>query len=53
VHVTYARWLTPNRRQIDGGGLMPDLEVAITDEDRNQGHDPQLERAVEYLKKGQ
>jgi carboxyl-terminal processing protease len=53
VHITYARWITPKRRQIDGEGLIPDLEVPITDEDRNQGRDPQLERAIEYLTTGQ
>lgn len=49
VHITAAKWLTPNRRQIDGQGLVPDLQVSITEEDRNQGRDPQLERAVEHL----
>jgi carboxyl-terminal processing protease len=49
VHVTSAQWLTPNRHQISGEGLTPDLEVPITDDDRSQGRDPQLERAVEYL----
>jgi carboxyl-terminal processing protease len=53
VHITYARWLTPNRRHIDGEGLNPDLEVIITDEDRSEGRDPQLERAIEYLETGQ
>jgi carboxyl-terminal processing protease len=53
VHVTSAEWLTPNRRQIHGAGLSPDLEVAFTEEDHNQGRDPQLERAVEYLLNGQ
>jgi carboxyl-terminal processing protease len=53
VHITYAKWLTPKRRQIDGQGLQPNLEVAITDADRNAGLDPQLERAIEYLISGQ
>lgn len=53
VHITYAKWLTPNHRHIDGQGLQPDLEVAITDPDRNAGLDPQLERAIEYLTAGQ
>jgi carboxyl-terminal processing protease len=53
VHVTSAQWLTPNRHQISGQGLTPDLEVTISDEDRSQGHDPQLERAIEYLTIGQ
>jgi carboxyl-terminal processing protease len=53
VHITAAKWLTPDRRQIDGQGLMPDLEVSITEEDRSQGRDTQLERAIEYLFTGQ
>ena len=53
VHITAAKWLTPDRRQIDGQGLLPDLEVSITDEDRTQGRDTQLERAIEYLLTGQ
>lgn len=52
VHITASKWLTPNRRQIDQQGLMPDLEVLITDEDRGQGRDPQLERALEALLTG-
>jgi carboxyl-terminal processing protease len=50
VHITYAKWLTPDRRQIDGQGLTPDVEVTISEEDRNQGRDPQLERAIEVLR---
>jgi carboxyl-terminal processing protease len=53
VHITYAKWITPNRRHIDGQGLLPDFEVDITDDDRSQGRDPQLERALEYLSTGQ
>jgi len=53
VHITAAKWLTPNRRQIDGQGLMPDQEGLITEEDRTQGRDPQLERAIESLTSGQ
>jgi carboxyl-terminal processing protease len=49
VHVTVARWLTPNRHQIDNQGLAPDIEVAVSEEDRTAGKDPQLERAVAYL----
>ncbi len=52
VHITSSKWLTPNRRQIDQQGLMPDLEIPITDEDRNQGRDTQLERALEVLLAG-
>ncbi len=49
VHVTFADWLTPNRARITGVGLTPDFEVAVTDDDRSQGRDPQLERAIQYL----
>jgi carboxyl-terminal processing protease len=53
VHITSAKFLTPNRHQIDGQGLLPDFEVLITDDDRSQGRDTQLERAIEYLTNGQ
>lgn len=53
VHITYAKWLTPNRRHIDGEGLNPDLKVIVTDEDRDEERDPQLERAIEFLETGQ
>jgi carboxyl-terminal processing protease len=49
VHITYAEWLTPHRRHISGQGLAPDLDVVISEEDRGQGRDTQLERAIEYL----
>ncbi|MBN1659565.1 MAG: S41 family peptidase [Anaerolineae bacterium] len=49
VHITYAEWLTPDRRQISGQGLTPDLVVGISEEDRSQGRDTQLERALGYL----
>jgi carboxyl-terminal processing protease len=53
VHITSAQWLTPNRNQISGQGLTPDLEVLLTAEDSSQGRDTQLERAIEYLSTGQ
>lgn len=52
VHITSAKWLTPNRQQISGEGLAPSIEVAITEEDRAQERDTQLERAIEYLTTG-
>ncbi len=50
VHITHAQWFTPLRRAITGEGLTPDLQVPITEEDRNQGRDPQLEEAIEHLR---
>jgi len=49
VHVTSARWLTPNHRTLDGNGLEPDIPVATTQEDIDNGRDPVLDRAVQYL----
>jgi carboxyl-terminal processing protease len=50
LHVTVARWLTPNRHQIDHTGLEPDVVVTIAAEDRDAGRDPQLARAESWLK---
>lgn len=49
LHVTVAKWFTPNGNAIDGTGLMPDIEVPLTEDDRTAGRDPQLERAISYL----
>jgi carboxyl-terminal processing protease len=50
VRVTIARWLTPKERQINEIGLVPDIEVTISDEDITNEVDPQLAKAVEILK---
>ena len=52
VHITSAQWLTPNRHELSGEGLTPDVEVLVSEEDRTEGRDPQLERAIEYLTNG-
>jgi carboxyl-terminal processing protease len=49
VRVTIARWLTPNGRNVTGTGLVPDVEVTISDSDAQAGIDSQLDRAVEIL----
>ena len=50
VHVTSARWLTPNRQQLDGEGIPPDILVEVTQDDIDDGRDPVLERATQYLR---
>ena len=50
VRVTIARWLTPNERQIDKVGLEPDVVAEMTEEDYQNGKDPQLDKAIEVLK---
>ncbi len=49
LHVTVARWLTPNRRQIDQIGLEPDITVGVTQADVDAGRDPQLKRAIDWF----
>ncbi|MFQ6058900.1 MAG: S41 family peptidase [Anaerolineae bacterium] len=50
LHVTVAQWLTPDGQQISEEGIAPDIEVPLTEEDIQAGQDPQLQRALEYLK---
>ena len=52
LHITTATWLTPKRNQIQGSGLQPDIAIPLTDDSIKKGIDPQLNRAIEYLKKG-
>jgi carboxyl-terminal processing protease len=49
VHVTSARWLTPNRTQLDGDGLEPDILVEVTQEALDNGRDEVIERAIQVL----
>jgi carboxyl-terminal processing protease len=50
VYVSIARWLTPDRNQIEGRGVIPDIEVAFTAEDIAAERDIQAIRAIEYLR---
>lgn len=52
LHVTMALLFTPNHHPIHKEGIKPDIEVPFTEEDFLQGVDPQLKRAIEYLKTG-
>ncbi|HEY4489533.1 MAG TPA: S41 family peptidase [Candidatus Paceibacterota bacterium] len=52
LKVTVARWLTPSGKSISDGGLAPDIIVERTPEDITAGRDPQMDRAVEFLKSG-
>ncbi len=51
LKITIAQWLTPSGAEIDGKGITPDVEVELTEEDAEAGRDPQLEKAIEILKK--
>lgn len=49
LHVTIAKWLTPEGTWVHKNGLEPDVKVALDEKDPS--HDTQLEKAVEELLK--
>lgn len=50
IYITIGRWYTPKGRQIEGQGLTPDIVVERTEQDVQEGKDPQLDQAIEYIK---
>lgn len=50
VKLTIAEWLTPNGRNINDEGIVPDIEVERTQEDFENDLDPQLDKAFEILR---
>ena len=51
LKITIAKWLTPEGKSISDNGLTPDVEVKMTKEDVETGKDPQMEKALEILRK--
>lgn len=51
VKVTVAEWLTPKGQNINDEGIIPDVEVELSYEDYVKKLDPQMDRALEVLKK--
>lgn len=49
IHITIAKWLTPNGTWVNGTGLTPDIEVLLDEKDPSR--DTQLEKAVLELLK--
>jgi len=49
IRLTVARWLTPNRRWIQGEGVTPDIVVASPTDSTNSTDDPQLATAIDFL----
>lgn len=47
IHVTVAKWLTPNGTWVHKKGLEPDVKVDVDTKD--QSHDAQLEKAIRDL----
>lgn len=50
VKFTVAKWYTPHDRSIDKDGITPDEEVKLTPDDYSKDKDPQMDKALEYLK---
>ena len=50
MKVTVAKWLTPNGHQINEIGIEPEHTITLTEEDRDDGRDPQLEKAREIIR---
>ena len=50
IKVTVAHWVLPSGQILENGGLKPDVEVKLTDEDIANKKDPQLNKAIEVLK---
>lgn len=53
LKITVAHWLTPNGTQIPTTGIVPDITVKMSDDDLKAKRDPQRDRAVEFLTKGE
>jgi len=46
LRLTVGHWRTPSGAEVDEKGLQPDIEVALSADDRTAGRDPQLEAAL-------
>ncbi len=52
LHLTVVKWLLPDSGWINPENvIIPDLEIELTNDDFEEGLDPQLEKAVEILSK--
>jgi carboxyl-terminal processing protease len=51
LKVTVARWLTPKGNSISEVGIVPDIEVKITEDDVKAQRDLQMAKAIEILSK--
>lgn len=49
LKITVAEWKTPQGKSFSKEGLIPDIEIELTTEDREANRDPQVEKAVEFL----
>ena len=52
LKLTVARWIMPNGKTLSDGGIDPDIAVDMTKDDVAKGRDPQLDRAIQFVKTG-
>jgi carboxyl-terminal processing protease len=50
LNITISKYYTPNGTDINKKGIEPDVEVPFTESDFRGRRDPQLDRAMQYLK---
>ncbi|MBI5913076.1 S41 family peptidase [Candidatus Azambacteria bacterium] len=50
IKITVAKWLTPSGASIHEQGIEPTIKVEMTAKDRDEGKDPQLEKALEVAR---
>lgn len=51
LKVTIAKWYTPKGKNITESGIKPDQTVELTQDDVNKDNDPQLDAALERLRR--
>lgn len=51
IKITVANWVLPNGTIIEKNGLLPDIEIKLSEDDIKNQKDPQLDKAIEELKK--
>ncbi len=49
LKLTIAHWILPKGAQIEKNGIVPDVEVKISDDDRTKKRDPQLDKALDLV----
>jgi carboxyl-terminal processing protease len=49
IHITTAKWLTPNGNWVHQKGLTPEVKVEVKESDIEAKKDPQLDKALEIL----
>ena len=52
LKVTIAKWFTPDGKNISEEGILPDVEVGLSDEDIKANRDAQKDKAFELVRSG-